>query len=81
MNINENLILSKISERRGNALNVSPDDEILYRRNGRFTIALVHTHDGEIVAVGATKRHPRDKDIPSLAQQIAFARAVRDKGE
>lgn len=86
MNIDEHLILEKITKRGGNSYPgtktaIREDDEVLYRRNGRFTICIIHTHDGEILSVGATKRHPKDPDKPDLARNIAFARAIRNRGE
>lgn len=86
MNIDEILILSKITKSGGNGYPgtktaIREDDEVLYCRNGRFTICIIHTQDWEILAVGATKRHPKDLDKPGLARNIAFTRAVRDRGE
>lgn len=81
MNIDEIIVLAKIINRHGNHANISDTDEVLYRRNGGFTVCIIHTMDGEIVGVGATKKHSHDRDSPSLAQIIAFSRAVRDRGE
>lgn len=79
MNIDEKAILEKIRHR--SSPRVLDNDNVIYRRNGRFTVAIILTADHEIIGVGATLRSPKDRDQPSVAQQIAFARAVRDKGE
>lgn len=81
MNFDEQRILDKIRLRLNSTskpVSVCDNDITAYYRKGRFTICLITTEDGEIRGMGATLRSPRDKDVPHIAEQIAFARAVRD---
>jgi hypothetical protein len=47
-----------------------------YVEDGDFTVAMVYDIDGNITAVGASKRHHSDKKSPIRGHAVALARAI-----